>query len=492
MTDNPEKKLLPTIAIVGRPNVGKSSLFNAVLGRRLSIVHEMSGVTRDRIVAEVRRDDRSFMLVDTGGLSMLDGETRQLDRWDSGIAKQVECAIADADLLIMIGDAQIGVTPLDRDIAVRLRATGKPVLMAANKCDNPGLRDQAAEFSELGFGNVFPISCEHRGGINALFDRALELLPETAAERKEPEDKPAQPVRIAVVGRPNVGKSSLINALLGESRVMTSEVAGTTRDAIDIDFSIDCGGRSRPAVLVDTAGMRKKAKVDSVVELFSVMRAKSAIERSDMVILVVEAGEGGVTAQDRRIASMIRAAAKGCVIAANKVDRCAGVQQKELLRELRYDLPGLDYAPVEFISALEHRHLEKLLERVAAVMENLEAELSTGVLNRVIRQTLENHPSPASGTARLNIFYATMLGVKPARVRLFVNRPELAEDGFMTFLEKQLRAAFALEGIPLILELSSRPKKVESIRRKAFVPARRGEGPAGRSGKGRREHGKGR
>ena len=480
---------MPIIVIVGRPNVGKSSLFNAVLGRRLSIVHEMSGVTRDRIAAQVQRNGRRFMLVDTGGLSMLDGETRQVDRWDSGIARQVECAIADADVLIMLGDAQRGVTPLDRDIAVRLRATGKKVLMAANKCDNPALRDDAAEFSELGFGNVFPISCEHRGGINALFDRALELLPEAAV--KEAEAAARQPIRIAVVGRPNVGKSSLINALIGESRVMTSEVAGTTRDAVDIDFSIDCRGELRPAILVDTAGMRKKAKVDSVVELFSVMRAQSAIERADMVLLVVEAGEGGVTAQDRRIASMIRSAAKGCVVVANKLDRCGGVPRKELLRELRFNLPGIDYAPVEFISALEHRHLEKLLDRIVEVMKNLETELPTGVLNRVIRQTLERNPPPASGSARLKIFYAAMIGVKPARVRLFVNRPDLADDGFIRFLRKQLSEAFDLNGIPLLLEFSARPKKVESIRRKEFVPARRGDGPIRRMRNRRREHGKG-
>jgi len=490
MSDAPHKLTahLPTIAIVGRPNVGKSSLFNAIIGRRLSIVHEMSGVTRDRLAAPAQRDGRRFMLVDTGGLSMLEGETRQVDFWDTGIARQVECAIADADVLIMVGDAQTGVTPLDRDIAVRLRATGKPVLAAANKCDNPKLKDDAAEFSELGFGNVFPISCEHRGGITALLDRALSLLPEERSA--EAEAVAGTPVRIAVIGRPNVGKSSLINALIGENRVMTSDVAGTTRDAVDIDFSITYRGEARPAVLVDTAGMRKRAKVDSVVELFSVMRAKSAIERSDLVLFVVEAGEGGVTAQDRRIAAMIRDAAKGCVIVANKVDRCPGSSVKALTQELRYNLPGIDYAPVEFVSALEHRRLETLLDRIAEVMENLETELPTGVLNRVIRQTIERNPPPPVGTARLKIFYAAMVGVKPARVRLFVNRPELAPDGFLAFLQKQLRAAFELSGAPLILELNARPKKVESIRRKEFILARRPRETARPHRERRRKNGK--
>ena len=490
MSDAPHKLTahLPTIAIVGRPNVGKSSLFNAIIGRRLSIVHEMSGVTRDRLAAPAQRDGRRFMLVDTGGLSMLEGETRQVDFWDTGIARQVECAIADADVLIMVGDAQTGVTPLDRDIAVRLRATGKPVLAAANKCDNPKLKDDAAEFSELGFGNVFPISCEHRGGITALLDRALSLLPEERSA--EAEAVAGTPVRIAVIGRPNVGKSSLINALIGENRVMTSDVAGTTRDAVDIDFSITYRGEARPAVLVDTAGMRKRAKVDSVVELFSVMRAKCAIERSDLVLFVVEAGEGGVTAQDRRIAAMIRDAAKGCVIVANKVDRCPGSSVKALTQELRYNLPGIDYAPVEFVSALEHRRLETLLDHIAEVMENLETELPTGVLNRVIRQTIECNPPPPVGTARLKIFYAAMVGVKPARVRLFVNRPELAPDGFLAFLQKQLRAAFELSGAPLFLELNARPKKVESIRRKEFIPARRPRKTARPHREGRRKNGK--
>lgn len=479
---------LPTVVIVGRPNVGKSSLFNAIIGRRLSIVHEMSGVTRDRLAAPAQRDGRRFMLVDTGGLSMLDGESRQVDFWDTGIARQVECAIADADVLIMVGDAQAGVTPLDRDIAVRLRATGKPVLMAANKCDNPALKNDAAEFSELGFGNVFPISCEHRGGISLLVDKALAMLPKSSVS--EAESVAATPVRIAVVGRPNVGKSSLINALIGETRVMTSDVAGTTRDAVDIDFTITYRGDPRPAVLVDTAGMRKRAKVDSVVELFSVMRAKSAIERSDLVLFVVEAGAEGVTAQDRRIAAMIRDAAKGCVIVANKLDKCAGSSKKSLEEELRYNLPGIDYAPVEFVSALAHRNLENLLDRVAGVMENLETELPTGVLNRVIQQTLERNPPPPVGNARLKIYYAAMTGIKPARLRLFVNRPELAPDGFMSFLQKQLRSSFELCGAPLVIELSARPKKVESIRRKEFIPARREKTSARPSRTGRRGYGK--
>ncbi len=481
-----EKRKLPTIAIVGRPNVGKSSLFNAIVGRRLSIVHEMSGVTRDRVAAAVQREGRHFMLIDTGGLGTLAGEEKQVDLWDIEIARQVECAIADADVLILLGDARSGVTPLDRDIAARLRTTGKTVLAAVNKCDNPALKDAAAEFSELGFGNASPVSCEHRDGISALLDRALKLLPENTRDVQTP-GTAEKATEIAVIGRPNVGKSSLVNALIGEPRVMISDVAGTTRDAVDIDFSINYHGESRPAILVDTAGMRKKAKVDSVVELFSVMRAQRAIERADLILLVVEAG--AVTAQDRRIAAMIRRSGKACVIAANKVDRCTGISREDLLRELRFNLPGIDYAPVEFISALEHRHLEILLDRVAEVMENLETELPTGILNRVIQQTIEKNPPPAIGAARLKIFYAAMVGMKPHRVSLIVNRPEMAADSFLLFLQKKLRGAFDLTGVPLVVELSARPKKVESIRRKKFVPERREK--SGRQQRtGRRGYGK--
>ena len=351
------------------------------------------------------------------------------------------------------------------------------------------MKNDAAEFSELGFGNAFPISCEHRGGIGDLMDRALSLLPESPAQEEDQET--VAPVNIAVIGRPNVGKSSLINALIGESRVMTSEVAGTTRDAIDIDFTIDCRGEKRPAILVDTAGLRKKAKVDTVVEFFSVMRAQSAIERADLVLLVVEAGPEGVTAQDRRISAMIRDAAKGCVIVANKLDRCTGTPQKELLKELRSNLPGMDYAPVEFVSALEHRQLEGLLDRIVEVMDNLNSELPTGVLNRVIQETVEKNPPPASGAARLKIFYAAMVGVKPLRIKVFVHRPELVPDGYSVFMQKQLRAAFELVGIPLVLEFIARPKKVESIRRKEFVPARRSENTKNRRVRaGRRGYGK--
>ena len=394
---------VPAIAIVGRPNVGKSSLFNTIVGRRLSIVHEMSGVTRDRVVAPLVRNGRRFELIDTGGLGMLAGESRKVDVWDSRIAEQVELAIEGADVLIFVANVRDGIVPLDAEVARRLHSSGKPVLFAANKCDNPELDAEAVEFMQLGFDRVYPVSCLHRRGVNALVEAALRLLPEGGAG--EPAADAPAPVNIAVVGRPNVGKSSLVNALLGEERVMVSDVAGTTRDAIDVDFQIRYQGELRPAVLVDTAGLRKKAKVDTVVEFFSVMRAQAAVTRADLVLFVVEASADGMTAQDRRIASMIRESGKGCVIVANKFDLCRDEHRlKQLQAELRRSLPGMSYAPAVFISARDRSNLGGLLDQIAEVMEQLELKIPTGVLNRVLADAVERNTPPVTGAAPLKLF----------------------------------------------------------------------------------------
>ena len=463
MAENKTKKRLPAIAIVGRPNVGKSSLFNAVVGRRLAIVHEQAGVTRDRVMATVVRDGRKFRLIDTGGLGLMSGAKKGGEVWDSAIADQVDAAVADADVLIFLGDAQAGVTPLDSDIAVRLRATGKKVLCAANKCDNGKIADEAVEFSVLGFPKVFPVCCEHRSGLAPLFSQALSMLP--ACENDDEEDVSlVKPLNIAIVGRPNVGKSSLVNALIGEERMITANIAGTTRDAVDVEFTLRSGDENFPAVLVDTAGLRKSGKVEDVVEFFSAMRAKSAIERADIVVFMIEASPDGATAQDRKIGSMIESAGKGVVIAVNKRD-LRSESDEVLLKAVSRSLPGLNYAPAVLVSALKQNRFDELISNITRVMTNLDTEIPTGVLNRVLADAFELHPPPVTGTAPLKLFYATMTGSRPPRIKMFVNAKENAAPNYMAFLRRQLRNAFELTGVPLSLEAVPRPKKVESIKR---------------------------
>ena len=454
---------LPIIAIVGRPNVGKSSLFNAVVGRKLAIVHEMSGVTRDRVSADVPWEGRMFTLIDTGGVNILDRADRNVDFWDAGIAGQAQSAVDAADVLIFVCDSQSGLTPLDEDIAERLRHSGKPVFVAANKCDSDEWKNHASEFARLGFGNVYPICCTHRGGIGTLINAALKKCAVVSVA----EGMRKAALNVAVVGRPNVGKSSLINALLGEERLMTSPVAGTTRDAVKIAFAIrGRAGEEIPVQLVDTAGLRKTAKVDNAVEIFSIMRSKSAIDRADVVVMVIEAGLDGITAQDRKIAALIEQSGRSCIIAANKCDLCTGIGKNVLLGELRKTLPGLSFAPAVFISAAKHSGLEELKSGIAAVAENLRTQLTTGVLNRVLASAFEDTPPPVIKGVPLKMFYASVAGTRPLRVRLFVNRVESAAGNYLTFLKKKIRENFPLEGIPLEVEAVARPKKVASIRRK--------------------------
>ena len=452
---------LPVIAIVGRPNVGKSSLFNAVVGRKLAIVHEMSGVTRDRVSCDVRFQGQMFTLVDTGGLNTLDDTEKNVDFWDVGITEQAQYAMETADALIMVCDSQSGLTPLDIDVARRVRQLNKPVFLAANKCDNDQWKDYASEFSRLGFGNVYPICCTHKGGINALIQAALKKCRYVSVAQAAKKSG----LNIAIVGRPNVGKSSLVNALIGEERLMTSPIAGTTRDAVKIEFAIhDKDGKEIPVQLVDTAGLRKTGKVDNVVEMFSIMRAKSAIDRADVVIMVLEAGFNKVTAQDRKIAALIEQSGRSCIIVANKCDLCDD-KKEALIKELHKTLPGLSFAPAAFISAKERQNLDKLEEALALVNENLKTEITTGLLNRVLSKAFEDTPPPVIKGVPLKLFYASLAGLRPVKIKLFVNRVESAAGNYLAFLKKRIRESFPLEGIPLDIEAVARPKKVESIRR---------------------------
>ena len=476
-TSSPNEKIskLPVIAIVGRPNVGKSSLFNAIIGRRMAIVHEQSGVTRDRVAATGSFQGRHFQLIDTGGLGTM-GASRNIDKWDEHIARQVFQAIENADALIMVVNVQQGSVPMDDAVAEELRSTGKPVIVAANKSDNPQLGEESVEFARWGFDDIAAISCLHRYGIENLLDKVFAHLPqeesaasdtENADEFDDPDnentlaEKTQTPLRIAIVGRPNVGKSSLINALLGEERVITSDEAGTTRDAVDIDFAIKFHGEQRPAILVDTAGLRKTAKVHDAVEKFSVMRAEAAIEHAELIIMTVEAGENSITAQDRRIAGLIERNHKPCIIAANKYDLCASdAKIKELHQMLRKDLPGLAYTPVVFTSAAKRLHLNTLLDMISTVAEQLELRPSTGLVNRVLLDAFERLSPPVVGVSPLKFYYATMTGHVPPHFLLFVNKAANCAPNYKAYLAAELRKAFGFTGVPVLLELRDRPKKV--------------------------------
>jgi len=477
----------PVIAIVGRPNVGKSSLFNSIIGRRMAIVHEQSGVTRDRVAATGSFNGQHFQLIDTGGLGTM-GASRNIDKWDEHIANQVFQAVADADVLIMVVNVQQGIVPMDEAVAEELRSTGKPIIVAANKSDNPKLGEESVEFACWGFADIAPISCLHRHGIDDLMEKVFKQLPNElktpVVSRKEKEEfadeesaetaeNEVKPLRIAIVGRPNVGKSSLINALLGEERVITSDVAGTTRDAVDIDFSIKFHGEERPAVLVDTAGLRKTAKVHDAVEKFSVMRAEAAIEHAELILMTVEAGESSITAQDRRIAGMIERSSKPCIIVANKYDLCASEAKiKELHKMLRNDLPGLAYAPVVFTSAAKRLHLNTLLDMISTVAEQLELRPSTALVNRVILDAFERLSPPVVGVSPLKLYYATMTNHTPPHFLLFVNKAANCAPNYKAYLAAELRKAFGFIGVPVLLELRDRPKKVVN-----FHTPGRGEKP---------------
>ena len=351
---------LPVIAIVGRPNVGKSSIFNTLIGRRLSIVHEQSGVTRDRVAAPVIHKNCRYQLVDTGGLGTLAGEKKGVDMWDMCIAEQVKAAVEGADVLIFTVNVQEGVVMLDESVAQAIRTSGLPVIVAANKADNEFLKRNAVEFSRFGFKTIIPVSSLHKSGMHELLDAACSVIDRDKLVKNEDGESLDHPYRIAVAGRPNVGKSSLVNAILGEDRVIVSEYAGTTRDAIDIDFVIkNRDGEERPATLIDTAGLRRRGKVDTVVEYFSTMRSQNAIENADLVIFMIEASLDGATAQDKTIATMIQKSGCACVIAVNKMDLIPpGTKRKELEDELHYTLPGMSYAPVVYISVKERKNID--------------------------------------------------------------------------------------------------------------------------------------
>ncbi|MBO7147279.1 MAG: ribosome biogenesis GTPase Der [Lentisphaeria bacterium] len=477
---------LPVIAIVGRPNVGKSSLFNAILRRRQAIVHFDAGVTRDRVTAAGVFDGRRFNLIDTGGLGMFSGEKRKVGFWDRSIEEQVEAAVESALTILFVVDVSTGLSPLDESIAARLRASGKRIILVCNKADNHEAEQGTLEFHSLGFDRVHAVSCLHRIGIDSLMLDALEgVAPNTAAG--DAENAP-RPLRIAVLGRPNVGKSSIVNRVLGEDRVIVSDVAGTTRDAVDIQFTLRCGDEDVSAVLVDTAGLRKRSKIDGAVERYSMMRAEEALEQCDIVLFVIEAQIGSSTAQDKTISRMIIESGKGCVIVANKWDACEG-KKKELIEGLRESLPKMFYAPMVPVSAKTGYNFRELFEAIAELRAQMSVKISTSVLNKVVSDAQKKNLPPVVNAGKLfRIYYGTMVGNCPPCFSLFVNDPKLCAENYKVYLENYFRKAFAFTGFPIRLyfkarrreELSEILQRKEKFKRdrdkakraKSFKPAR--------------------
>ena len=407
----------PLVAIVGRPNVGKSMLFNKLCGQRLSIVQDTPGVTRDRIYAECDWRDRSFDIVDTGGIEPgTDNEILAFMR------KQAEIAIANADVIIFVCDIKTGLTASDQEVANMLLRSGKPVVLAVNKMDQVGrLNPDVYEFYNLGLGDPIPVSAVHGHGTGDLLDECFKYFP---PEEEEEEDDGA--VKVALIGKPNVGKSSLVNKILGEERVIVSNVAGTTRDAIDSAFENSKG----KYVFIDTAGMRKKSKVDDPIEKFSVLRATMAIERADVCLIMIDANEG-VTEQDK------------------------------MRQEIRRDLSYMTYAPIVFISALTGQRVDRLFDLINYVNDQASLRITTGMLNSVLADATARVQPPTDKGRRLKIFYMTQVGIKPPHFVCFCNDAQLFHFSYQRYLENQIRATFGLEGTPVRLTIRQKGDKEE-------------------------------
>ena len=434
------------VAIVGRPNVGKSALFNKLAGRRVAIVHEETGVTRDRVSCEVTRHGERFELIDTGGVAFF-GKTPAVDQIQSGTRAQVDVAIQDAAVIVFVTDATAGVLPLDEEVARLLRTCGKKVFLAANKSDNETVEAAAAEFEKLGFP-VFPVSALHARGLDPLITAILEQLPE--GEELTAKD----PLRVVVVGRPNVGKSSYINRLLGSERVIVSDIPGTTRDSIEIPFSIGEGPGARHYLLVDTAGMRKQGRVHESVEKFSLFRAEESIKRADVAVLLLDT-EDGPTVQDKKIAAAILEAHKGCVLLVNKWDLRQNIKEEEYEKALRRVMFFFNFVPILFVSTKSGFNMKKSIEVIDEVARQNATELTTGLLNRVVRDAVDRVQPPQVKGKRMKFYYATQTGTRPVRIRIFVSDRTRVTDPYKVYLGNALRSAFGLEGAPIVLDFRS-------------------------------------
>lgn len=439
------------VAIVGRPNVGKSAIFNRIAGKRIAIVHDESGVTRDRLMREVDWDEQKFSLVDTGGVMML-GKQVGKNPIEVGIRAQVDSALSDAAVAILVVDVQQGMHALDEEVADIVRKAGVPCVVAVNKCDQPQHETGVEEFARLGFP-CFPVAAQHNRGFGELMEAVLAHLPEAANTTIE------KPLRVAVVGRPNAGKSSYINRLLRTDRVIVSEVAGTTRDSIDVPFTIGKGDQARHYILVDTAGMRHKHRIDNAVERFSLFRAEESVKEADVVVLVLDP-DLGPTVQDKHIAALIQENKKGCVILMNKWDLAMekGMTQTQAEPLLRKIMPFMSFCPILFISAKEGLNVRKSVEVIDAVAAQTRVNLPTGMLNRTLVEATRRVVAPAKAGKRLRVYYAVQIGVAPVTIRMFVNDPKLATKQYTDFMTRALRERFGLEGAPVVLLYRARTR----------------------------------
>ena len=427
----------PLIAIVGRPNVGKSMLFNKLIGKRLSIVEDTPGVTRDRIYGESEWAGRKFRLVDTGGI-----EPNTDNQILAFMREQAQIAIDNADVIIFVTDIKTGLTASDQEVAGMLQRSRKPIVLAVNKMDSTGTIDpDFYEFYNLGLGDPVAISAVHGHGTGDLLDACFQYLPPDDGVEED-----SDVVQVAIIGKPNVGKSSLTNKILGEQRVIVSNVAGTTRDAIDSYFENSCGKYN----FIDTAGMRKKSKVDDTIEKYSVLRATMPIERSDVCLILIDA-QDGVTEQDTKVAGLAHDAGKACIIVVNKWDLVEkdGKTMDRMREDIRRDLSYMPYAPILFISALTGQRVNRLFELINYVNDQAAVRITTGMLNSVLADAQTRVQPPTDKGRRLKIYYMTQVGVKPPHFVIFCNDKKLFHFSYQRYLENQIRSVFGLEGTPI-------------------------------------------
>jgi GTP-binding protein len=447
-------KAKPLVALVGRPNVGKSTLFNRIVGRRVAVVSETPGTTRDRLYADSEWSGVMFTVIDTGGIEVTTGwHTEPLsedsEQFLPDIRQQAAIAIRDADVAVLVVDGQVGITAADREVADILRQSNKPVFVAANKLESTNLSNNAFEFYELAVGEVFSISALHGYGTGDLLDAIVTAVPPSPPDDDEDDDS----IKIAMLGRPNVGKSTLVNKLIGEERVIVSPIAGTTRDAIDTEIR----WHGQDFTLIDTAGIRRRGKIDPGIEKYSVLRAMKALKRADVVLMLLDA-ETGITAQDAHVAGMITDETAGAIVLVNKWDAIEkdSYTMKEYEDKVREELNFLPYMPIIFISAMTGQRVSRILPHVIDVNEARYQRIPTSALNKFMRDAITQHPPPGKGSKRAKFFYITQATVAPPTFVFFVNNPEWLNFGYKRFLENRLREQWPFTGVPIRLFFRAR------------------------------------